>query len=74
MAYSSGNTNVLGKENALSLNDKEVGELVNITDHAVDGVAGDGVVSARAKLRGKAVTEHKLAGGLGGDGNSEGHP
>lgn len=72
--YSSRDTNVLGEEDALALNDEKVGELVDIADKGVDSLTGDGVVSAGAELGSDAVVKDKLAGSLGGDGNGQGHP
>ena len=73
-SYNSGDTNVFGKENALALDDEEVGELVNVANNAVNGVAVNGVVAARTELGSNAIVKDKLASNLGTDGNSEGHP
>lgn len=72
--YGSGSEDVFGKEDALGFNYEEVDKLVNITNEAIEGFAGDGVVSARAKLRSKTLVKDKLAGSLGGNGNSERDP
>ena len=48
--YSSRDTDVLGEQDALRLDDEEVDELVDIADHGVEGLLGNGVVLARAKL------------------------
>lgn len=73
-SYSSGGTDVLSKEDTLGLDDEEVDELVDIANHAVKRRSRDRVVSAGAQLRGEAVVENELAGGLGADGDGESHP
>lgn len=47
---------------------------MNIANSAVQSLAGDGVVSARAHLRSEAIVKDQLAGSLGGDSDAEGHP
>lgn len=73
-SYNSGDANVFGKENALTLDDEKVDELVNVANNAVNGVAVDGVVAARTELRSNTIVQDKLASNLGTDGNSESHP
>lgn len=48
--YSTRGENVLGKENALGLNNEEVEELVDVSDEAVERFARHGVVSAGTDL------------------------
>lgn len=73
-AYRSGGGDVLGENDTLGLDDEEVDQLVDITDDHVEGLAGDGVVSAGTKLTGNTSIHDSLAGNLGGDGNAQDHP
>ncbi len=72
--HSSRSTEVLGEEDALALNDKEVDELVDVANHAIEGRSRDGVVAAGTHLRGQSVAENELTGSLGADGDGERHP
>lgn len=72
--YRSRSTDVLGKENALRFDDKEVDELVDVTEDSVEGLAGNGVVAAGTKLAGDARVHNQLASTLGGDDNAQSHP
>lgn len=74
MTYGSRSIDVLGEEDALSLNDKEVDELVDISDQSVEGLAGDGVVLARTQLAGQTVAKDGLTGDLSEDGDAQSHP
>lgn len=69
--YSNGGPDILGKEDALELNDEEVQELLNVTGDALEGLARDGVVLPRADLGGDALAEDEVADNLGGGGASE---
>lgn len=72
--YRSGGRNVLGENNALGLDDEEVGQLVDITNQDIEGLAGDGVVSTGAKLAGDACVHNQLTSNLGGDCDAQDHP
>lgn len=72
--YSNGCPDVLSKENALGLNDKEVDELVDIANQSIEGLARNGVVLARSQLASQTVAKDSLAGNLGEDGDTQGHP
>jgi len=60
MTYSDGSVNVLRVDNALSLNDEEVEELLNLVDACRDGLLGHGPVLLGAHLRGQTVVEENL--------------
>ena len=47
---------------------------MDIANQAVESLAGEGVVSARAHLRGEAVVQDELASRLGSNGNTKGDP
>lgn len=73
-AYRGRSANVLGEQDTLRLDDKEVGQLVDISKDSIEGVARNCVVAARTKLAGDARVHDQLAGNLGRDDNSQGHP
>jgi len=66
-AYSSRDKDVLGEDNALSLNDKEVDELVKIANQSIKGLLGKCVVLSWAELRGQTSTQNSLSDGLSED-------
>jgi len=72
--YSCRGIHVLGEEDPLGLDDEEVDELVDITNHGVKGLPGDGVVLAGPDLGSQAAVQDRLAKNLGGDGDAEHHP
>lgn len=72
--YGSRSVNVLSEDDALGLNDEEVDELVDITNHSIESLAGNSVVSAGSDLGSKTVVEDNLANNLGGNGNTQDHP
>lgn len=74
MAYSNGSRDVLSKKDALSLNDEEVDEFMNITDGGINSLTGQRVVLAGSQLRCKAVTEDGLSSNLGEHGSAQDHP
>jgi hypothetical protein len=58
----------------LSLNDEEVDELVDISNHGVEGLFRDSVVLAGADLASQAIVQKCLSGNLSRDSNTENHP
>jgi len=72
--YGGGSKNVLGKDNSLGLDDKEVNELVNVPNKGIQSLARYCVVSTRANLSSKAVVENGLAKNLGKNGYTKNHP
>lgn len=72
--YGSRRIHILGEQDPLSLNDKEVDELVDIADHGVESLAGNSVVLAGADLGSQTAVQDRLAGNLGGHGDAEDHP
>lgn len=70
----SGNGNILGEQNTLSLDDEEVDKLVYIANGAIQGLTGYSVILARSKLRCKSVAKKIFSGDFGEHGNTEGHP
>lgn len=69
-----GNVDVLSEEDALSLDDEEVDELVNIANSAVKSLLGNSIILARAQLSGEALVENGPAGNFGGNGGTKDHP
>ncbi len=65
---------VLSEHYALSLDDEEVGKLVDVANHGIEGLAGHRVVFARAELASQAAVHDSPAGNLGSDGDAEHHP
>lgn len=47
---------------------------MHITNHAIEGLAGDGVVATGSELGSQAVTKDELASNLGSNGDAQGHP
>lgn len=74
VAYRSGNCDVLGKDDALGLDDEEVNQLVNITDQNIQGIAGNGVIATGTKLASETRVHNQFAGNLGGDCDTQDHP
>lgn len=72
--YSSGNGDVLGENDALSLNNDKVDQFVDITNEDIEGLAGNGVVSTGTELAGDTCVHNQLAGNLGGNCDAEDHP
>lgn len=72
--YSSRSKDILSKDDSLGLNNKEVDELVGISNHVVESLTGNGVVSTRANLSSQAIVEYDLANNLGEDGHTKDHP
>lgn len=73
MAYSNRSTNILNKENSLGLNHKEVDELVDVTNHTIEGSSRNGPVSAGAHLSSETVVENNLTRNLGRDSDGKSH-
>jgi hypothetical protein len=74
MTYSSGSSNVLSKDDSLSLNDEKVDELVNVPNKGVQGLTRNCVVSSRANLSGQTIVENNLAKNLSENGHTKHHP
>lgn len=72
--YGKRSKNVFSKDNTLSLDDKEVDELVDIPNKNVKSLARDGVVAARSDLSGQTLVEDNLANNLSGNGHTKNHP
>lgn len=72
--YSQRSPDVLGEDDALSLDDEEVNQLMNIADQDVKGLARNGVVTTRPELTGNTSVHDSLPGGLSGNGNAQDHP
>lgn len=62
--YQDGGVDILGKNDALELDDKEVDELLDVSQHCLEGLAREGVVSLRSHLASKALSEDELADNL----------
>lgn len=71
LTYSNGGPNILGKEDALELNDEKVEELLNITSDVLQSLAGNGVVLPRTDLGGNALTENEGTNNLSSSGDAE---
>lgn len=65
---------VLSEHDALGLDNKEVDELMNISNIGVEGLLGHRVVSSRTELRGETVGEERLAQDLSQDSNTQSYP
>ncbi len=72
--YSSRRIDILDKQDALGLDDKEVEELVDVANQGVERLAMDGVVLAGPELGCEAVVKDELPSDLGGDGDAKDHP
>jgi len=59
--HSNRGVDVLCVDNALSLDDEEVEQLLNLVDAGCDGLPGDGPVLPGAHLGGKTIVEEDLA-------------
>ena len=74
LRYGNRSPDVLGEQNALSLNDNEVDQLVDVTDRGFEGLAGDGVVFAWTELARESGVHDGLTGDLGCDSDAKNHP
>ena len=74
LTYSCRGVDVLGVDDALGLDDKEVEQLVDAAENLVEGIARQGVVLAGAELAGKTLVKDKLADNLSGHSDAEKHP
>lgn len=72
--YRDGSPDVLGEQDALRLDDREVDKLVDIANSGIKSLAGDGVVFAGAELARDTGVHDGLTGNLGGDGDAQNHP
>ena len=63
--HSDGHCNILGKQNALELNDKEVDELFNVIEESLQGLLGNAVVSTRTKGGSHTGASDSLSNDLG---------
>lgn len=59
--YQDGGVDVLSKDNALEFDDKEVDELLDVSQHCLEGLAREGVVSLRSHLASETLSEDELA-------------
>jgi hypothetical protein len=72
--YGGRGVDVLSEKDPLSLNDEEVDEFVDVSDHGVKSLSGDGVVLAGTDLGSQAAVQDRLSSNLGGHGDTENHP
>lgn len=72
--YNGRSRDVLGKENALSLNDEEVHKLVDVANNGIKGLLGNSVVPARANLGSETAVQQGLANNLSSKGDAQHHP
>jgi hypothetical protein len=72
--YGSGSKDVLGKDDSLGLDDKEVNELMNVPNKGIQSLTRNCVVPTRANLSSKTVVENDLAKHLGKNGYTKDHP
>jgi len=71
--YSSGSKDILCEDDALRLDNKEVNELVNITQDGIEALLGKSIVLSWANLGDESVGEQSLSSGLRNNGDSQGH-
>lgn len=72
--YSNSSWNVLSKDNTLRLNNKEVDELMNITQSGIQSLLWKSVVLSWANLGGETMGEQSLASNLSNNRDTQGHP
>ena len=72
--YSDRSPDVLGKEDALRLDDEEVDELVDIAEERIQCLPGNSVVLSGAELGGEARVQQGLTRDLGGHSDTQDHP
>jgi hypothetical protein len=60
---------ILSEQNALELNQEEVSELLDILQHGLHGLLGNGVVSAGTERASDSLLQNELAGKLNGGGH-----
>jgi hypothetical protein len=61
--------NILGEQNALEFNQEEVHKLLQVLEHSLNGLLGNGIVTAGAESTGDTLLEDDLAGNLNGGGH-----
>lgn len=61
--------NVLGKQNALELNQEEVEQLGEILEHGFGGLLRDGIVAARSEGTSNALLKDNMASNLDSGGH-----
>ena len=72
--YSDRSPDVLGKEDALRLDDEEVDELVDVAKERIQCLPGNGIVLSGAELGGEARVQQGLTRDLGGHSDTQDHP
>lgn len=72
--YSNRNPDVLGKQNALGLDDEKVDDVGNIAHEGFQSLLGNGIVLARAELGCETIVENKLSSNLSGNSDAKSHP
>ena len=72
--YTNSSVDVLSEQDALELNDEEVDQLLQVTSHAVQSLARDGVVLLWPHLGSHALAERHPTGNLGGGSDTEHDP
>ncbi len=72
--HGSRGVDILCHHYSLSLDDEEIGQFVDVADHGIKSLPGNGVVLAGSELARDPVTEDGLTDNLGGNGDAEHHP
>lgn len=61
--------NVLGEQDTLELDQKEVHKLLKVLEHSFNGLLGDGVVTAGAESTGDSALKNNMSSNLNGGGH-----
>lgn len=72
--YSTRDQNILNKDNSLGLDNKEVDQFMDITNHGIQRVLGNREVFSWTELGGQASGENSLAGEFGQDSDTKSNP
>lgn len=73
MTYSNSGVHVLSEDNALELDDEEVGKLLDIAKYTLEVLVWDGVVLSRSQLARQSLAQDDLASNLQSCGNAQGN-
>lgn len=65
---------ILSEDNALEFNDKEVDKLLDILQHSLQSLTGDGVVFLRADLARQTLAKSEVADDLSSSGDTKSYP
>ena len=74
VTYGDGGVHILGEQDALRLNDKEVGELLNVIGEALKRCLLDGEVLARSELGSESLADRELSSKFCSSRGTKGHP